>query len=200
MEKDNTEIEQNLKLLVKSSLIVFIGLFLSRILNYLYRIIIARNIGPEAFGLFTLAVTTLTLLIHVSSMGLTEGLVRYVAIYRGEKENDKIKYLFRLTLSRLIFSGILFGFLLFAFSSVIANGIFHNSELTFFLKIFSLIIPITIIYNIFCSMLRAFEKISIYSFIDSILQNLIKVIMLGFFIFMGLKINSIIFSTNITEL
>ena len=114
MEKDNTEIEQNLKLLVKSSLIVFIGLFLSRILNYLYRIIIARNIGPEAFGLFTLAVTTLTLLIHVSSMGLTEGLVRYVAIYRGEKENDKIKYLFRLTLSRLIFSGILFGFLLFA--------------------------------------------------------------------------------------
>ena len=116
MEKDNTEIEQNLKLLVKSSLIVFIGLFLSRILNYLYRIIIARNIGPEAFGLFTLAVTTLTLLIHVSSMGLTEGLVRYVAIYRGEKENDKIKYLFRLTLSRLIFSGILFGFLLFAFS------------------------------------------------------------------------------------
>ena len=43
-------------------------------------------------------------------------------------------------------------------------------------------------------MLRAFEKISIYSFIDSILQNLIKVIMLGFFIFMGLKINSIIFS------
>ena len=55
-KKDAKEVNQGLKILAKSSIIVFIGIFLSKILIYIYRIIIARNFGPEVYGLFSLAI------------------------------------------------------------------------------------------------------------------------------------------------
>ena len=53
--ENNNEFDSNLKLIAKSSVIVFAGIFLSKIFTYLYRIIIAREFGPEAYGLFSLA-------------------------------------------------------------------------------------------------------------------------------------------------
>ena len=48
-------LDKSLKLLVKTSVIVFIGIALSKILTYGYRVIIARHYGPEVYGLFSLS-------------------------------------------------------------------------------------------------------------------------------------------------
>ena len=53
---NETEINSGLKLIAKSSAIMFIGIFLSKVLTYLYRIIIARNYSPEIYGLFSLSI------------------------------------------------------------------------------------------------------------------------------------------------
>ena len=53
--KTQKEIDKGLKLIAKSSVIIFIGLIFSKIFTYAYRIIIARHFGPETYGLFSLA-------------------------------------------------------------------------------------------------------------------------------------------------
>ncbi len=194
MDKNNKELDNSLKLIVRTSFIVFIGIFLSKILSYVYRIIIARYFGPEIYGIFSLALIILGWAIAFSSLGLTDGLVRFIPFYRGKKEFNKIRYLIKFVITLTLISSIICSFILFILSDSIALSIFKNSELTIFLKFFSILLPIAVISNVYLSVIRAFEKISIYSFLVNILQNIIKLTLLIILVIIGLKSNSIIFS------
>ncbi len=191
MEK---KIDKDLKLIVKSSLIIFIGLFLSKVLTYVYRITIARTFGPEIYGLFSLSLMIFGFFVFFASFGFSEGLIRYLSWYRGKKQYQKIKYLFKFALSISIISSIFSGAILFFLSNYISLNVFHNPELIIFLKIFSFLIPFYLINNLFLSALQAFEKIQWYSFILNIFQNVVKVFTLFLFIFIGFKSGAIIFS------
>ena len=54
-------------------------------INFLFGILVARKIGAESFGLYTLGVTAVTLLARLSVVGLDRGSLRYVSIKRREK-------------------------------------------------------------------------------------------------------------------
>ena len=192
--EDKQEIDKNLKLLAKSSFVVFFALILSKVFTYLYRIIIARNFGPEVYGLFSLALMVFGWFTIFASMGFSVGLVRYIAYYRGKKDYSRIKYLLRFTLTITAITGLVSAFILFYFSEFIAINIFHNVDLTIFLKIFSIIIPIALFNNIFLSILQAFEEIKWYSFIVNVFQNVIKVLALLILILIGFNSNAIIIS------
>lgn len=194
MDKDTLKLDKDLKLVAKSSIIVFIGLFLSKILIYIYRIIIARYFGPEAYGLFSLAVMIIGWFITISSFGLINGLLRFIPQYRGKKEFEKIKSIIRFSSIILFFSSIISTTLLFFSSNFIALTIFHNPNLIIFLKMFSFLIPLLIFSNLLLAVLIAFEEISWQSFIVNVLQNVLKVIFIILFIILGFKTNAIIFS------
>ena len=182
---------KSLKLLVKTSIIVFIGVMISRILGYLYRVIVARYYGPEVYGLFSLALMVSGWFIAVSALGLAEGLLRFISLYRGKKELEKIKWLFKFSLIILTITGVLAGILLFVFSEYISITIFHNASLIAYLKIFSIAIPFTVLAYPFLVALRAHEEISSYSFIFNIAQNAVKVAFLGLFIVLGFGNNAV---------
>ena len=59
-------------------------------LNFLFAMLVARQIGAQAFGLYTLGVTTVTLLARISVMGLDRGIVRYVSIKRRAGEQGAV--------------------------------------------------------------------------------------------------------------
>ena len=192
--KQDQKIDKGLKLLAKSSVIVFIGLFLSKVFTYVYKIIIARYYGPEVYGLFVLGIMILSATVAFASFGFSEGLVRYISFYRGKKGENKIRFLYRTSLLILTISGILAGVILFLFSDFISITFFHNAGLIIFLKIFSFLIPIFIFANVFLAFLRAYEKISEFSFVFNILQNVMKVVFLGLLIFLGWTTKAIAFS------
>ncbi len=194
-KKIQDEFGHGLKLLAKSSIIVFIGIFSSKIFSYLYRIIIARSLGPEVYGLFSLALMILSLFVVISSLGLTEGVLRFIALYRGKKEQDKVNFLFRVSLIIGVISGILFAIILFFSSEFISLKFFHNQSLIIYLKFFSFLIPVSLLTNFYLSVIRAYEEIGWHSFIQNILESSLKTIFLVIFIFFGLKTNAVISSS-----
>ena len=194
MAKKDSDIDSSLKLLAKSSLIVLVGIFMSKILSYIYRIIIARYYGPEVYGLFSLAAIISGFFIVFSALGLNEGLLRYIAFYRGKKQISKIRNILKISLTVLFFSGIIAGIILFLASDYISIRIFHNYNLIFFLRIFSFAIPLFVLSQIFLSIIRAYERIGVYSFAFNILQNFIKVLFLVIFIAFSFNSDSISFS------
>lgn len=187
-------LDNSLKLIAKSSLFVFIGVISSKVLTYIYRVIIARYFGPEVYGLFSLATMILMWLVAFATFGLYEGLLRFVSFYRGKNDNNKIRYTLRISMLTLFFSGILFGVLLFLFSDIISLYLFHDQDLIIFLKIFSFIVPIYVFLYVFLAVIQAFEKINIYTFLLDFLENFLKLILIIFFIFLGFKTNAVIFS------
>lgn len=187
MENEQSEIDRNLGILAKSSMIVFVGIFLSKLFTYLYRIIIARYYGPEVYGLFSLAIMVVGFFIAFASLGLIEGLVRFIPIYRAKEEKNKISYLIKTSRIILLVSGIFSAAALWILSDFISIGIFHEPKLSIFLKTFSILIPINIFMGFYFSILRSYEKISAYSFGMNILQSASKLSFIGIFILLGVS-------------
>ncbi len=183
-------LDKSLKLLVKTSFIVFVGIALSKVLAYTYRIIIARYFGPEVYGLFSLALMVSGWFIAIAGLGLSEGLLRFIPIYRGKKQAEKMKYLLSFSVIILTITSMISGLLLFLLSDRIAVSFFHNIDLSIYLKIFSILVPVSVIGYPFLAVLRAHEEISWYSFIYNIAQNVIKVSALGLLILLGFNANA----------
>ena len=122
MEKElkQEELNHSLKLMFKTSLFVFLGIILSKVFTYLYRIIIARDFGPETYGLFSLAIMVLSWFISFFSFGLYEGVLRFVPLYRGKKKINNVKYIFKFSFVVLFSSSIISAIFLFLFSDFIS--------------------------------------------------------------------------------
>lgn len=192
--KSNEKFEGSLKLLVKTSIIVFIGIFLSKVLSYVYRIIVARYYGPEVYGLFSLAIMVFGWAVAFSSLGFIEGLLRFIPQYNGKKESEEISYIFRFATKVLFITSIVSAILLFMLSNFIAINIFHNAELELLLKILSIFVPIAVLSNVFLAPVRSYEFIGMNSFIYNILQNIVKVLSLGIFILISFNASSTVIS------
>jgi O-antigen/teichoic acid export membrane protein len=193
-EKNNKELDTSLKLIVKSSFIFFVGIIISKVLTYVFRVIIARYLHSEVYGLFSIASAITDCLTTVFALGLGAGLIRYISIYRGKKELSKINHLIKTSLIVVTFSGIIGGLFLFLISKYLSVNIFHDQNLIIFLKWFSIVIPFAVFSSIFINTLLAFEKIQLYSFVRNILYNIVELAVLIFLVLIGFGVNSLIFS------
>ncbi len=193
-DEKKEEVNHGLKLIVKSSVIVFAALILSKIFGYIYRIIIARHFGPEVYGVFSLSMAIVGLLVIFSLMGFSEGIVRQISFYRGKNEINKIRYIYRFTSATILLTSIVISIFLFFSSSYISTSIFNNESLTTYLRILSFVIPLWSFAIYFLSIMRAFEKIKEGAIIDDVIQNVFKVVTLILLIFLGINSNAIIFS------
>lgn len=187
-------LQGNIKSVAKTSSLVVITLLFGKVLAYAYRVIIGRHYGPETYGVFVLALSIVGWFVIFATLGLTQGLIRYLAYYRGKDELHKIQELIRKVFTILLVSGVFFGSILFGTSTYIAIHFFHNANLALFLKFFSIAVPLTVLMNANLSILQAFEKISAYSFIFNFLLNFLKVFILGILIRVGLNSTAIVFS------
>jgi stage V sporulation protein B len=198
-KKHNKNLESSLKILLKSSVFFLIGIFISKILSFIYRIIIARagNLGTESYGEFNLAVAIFGFFTAIFSLGLSEGLLRYIPYYKGKNQTNKVQHLIRFTLKITTFTGILGGIVMFFLSQPISIYIFHDEKLINYLKLFSLFIPISIVSGVMFIITRAYEKIGWNSFITNILQPFSRIILLILLLFIGLSDNAVILSYNL---
>ena len=60
----------SLKFLTKSGIIILIGLFISKVINYIYRIIIARGFGPETYGTISIGIAIISIFSILSLLGI----------------------------------------------------------------------------------------------------------------------------------
>ncbi len=195
MKQEN--IKNALRLLAKSSALILISTIVAKLLSYLYRVAIARTLGPAEYGLFSLALVISSLFITFSSLGLNEGLLRYIPLYRGKKEAAKLTRLIRSSFLILTLASVCAGALLFIFARPIALSFFHNQDLVIYLRFFSILIPLTTISNGLIYTLRAFEKMQVYALLNFIIPNITRVIFLAAFLFIGWKSGAIIASSLI---
>ena len=186
MVEQESRLNKSLKHLARSSFVVFIAVILSKLFGYAYRIFVARSYGPEVYGLLALSLMLISWFTLLANLGLGTGILRYISFYRGKEDDDKISYITKFYLGLLFITGIISGILLFFLSDVIAEKIFSNSQLTIFLKIFSLTIPLVSLKTIFFSLMQAYEKVEWWAFTSKILNNLVKLIVLVVLFYIGI--------------
>lgn len=163
-----------LKKIAKGAGIFSIGLFISKLLAYAYRLIIAR-IGVEQYGLLSIALAFFNIMIAISLLGMSEGLIRFIAHYKGKEDARRIKGVITSALKITLPLSVIAGLFLFFASEWIAVKFFHNASLSLLLKIFSFCVPFDVLRTIFFSSIKAFQKVEYEVYGKVIAENVTKV-------------------------
>ncbi|MBS3088773.1 flippase [Candidatus Pacearchaeota archaeon] len=194
MGNEKEEFDSDLKTIAKSSVIVFIGIILSKVFSYFYTVIIARYFGPADYGLFTLASIITTWFVIISTLGLNNGLIRYISIFRAQNKKSKIHLIFRDSIKKVIISSLISFALLLLLSKFISFRFFNEPNLVSYLNFFAVIIPLTVVLEALLTLVLAYEQAGWYTFIHNFLIGALKVFLIGSFIFIGLGAYSIFLS------
>lgn len=119
---------------LRQSAVTSTGIIINGIIGWVFYILVARNLGPSNFGIFSVATATISLLASVFNVGVDTGLVRFVGKYISSEKEKAFRFM-KLGLEVKVISGfilIVFGWFLVPF---FANTVLAKPELIFPLRL-----------------------------------------------------------------
>ncbi|MDP3918486.1 MAG: flippase [Nanoarchaeota archaeon] len=178
--------EDSLKWLAKGALFAFIGLVLSKLLNLIYRTIIARSLGPADYGLLNIGIAIFGIAAAASTLGLNQGAERFIGFYEGKSKQQKsvIRSSFKITLVISIISMIL----ILLFSTPLARIFSDNPKLISVFIILGLAIPAYVLLELLISCMRGFKRMDLNTLIKQITEPSLKLILTIIFLYLGLSL------------
>lgn len=160
---------------IKSTIILIIGGFITKVLGMIIKIIITRKIGSSGYGLYALIIPTLMILISISQLGLPTAL--NVLIAKGKNTKKLIFTSLVISLSIDLFIAI---FLILT-SKHISNNLLNEPKVYYALLSIGLILPFISISNMLRSYFFAKERM-LPHVITNILEDLVKLILIIIFL------------------
>lgn len=165
---------------VKSTFILIIGGFFTKILGMFIKIVMTRLLGTEGIGMYMLVSPTFMLFISIASLGLPVAISKLVA--ENNRNNKNLVFLcFPIT---IVVNFIIMLFLVF-FGDVIAYDLLHESRIKYAIVCIGFVLPFISISSI----LRGYffgKQLMIPHVVSNVTEDLIRlvVIMIGVPIFL----------------
>ena len=184
----------------KSTLILLIGGFITKILGMIIKIVTNRLVGTEGLGIYMLITPTFMLLITIAQLGFPVAISKLVA----EEKNNNKNLVFSIIPFSLIINFIIMLILLFT-SKYIANNLLHEPRAMSGLKCIGFVLPFISISSILRGYFFGKQRM-IPHIVSNITEDLIRLITLiiGIPIFIKNGVESvvsfIILSNIISEL
>ncbi|RLG27544.1 hypothetical protein DRO03_11925, partial [Methanosarcinales archaeon] len=173
---DNDHLNESLRTIAKGAGIGFAGAMFGTAVGYLSRMVIARYLGPEDYGLISLGFAAMMIATVLSLMGFNSGMQRYIAYYRGKCDEGRIKGTIVAALKVTVPTSLLFMGVVFFGADWISVHIFHENNLTPVLTIFAIGIPFWTIATVFVSISIAFQQIKYHVYTFYIFKDSVKLI------------------------
>lgn len=184
---------------IKSTFILLIGGFFTKILGMIIKIVMSRMIGTEGLGLYMLILPTFSLFIGLSQFGMPIALSKLIA--EDKKNNKKLFFsVFFVVLCVSLFLIVL----IVVFAPVLANKLLHNPDTYYGILAIALVIPFTSISSICRSYFFGKERMGphvISNLLEDVVRLVLMVIGIPFFRDKGLNyaVCYIILSNIISE-
>jgi O-antigen/teichoic acid export membrane protein len=186
-------VHSSLKTAVRGTSLVFLGMVSSVLLWFLTKILIIRYTTKEEFGLYSLLVAIVGIFSVISTLGLQEGVARYIAVFSGEGKRNEAKGIAGDAIVIAFLSSLCVFSLLLFFSGILSKYIFYKPELQPPLKIISFLIPFSVMVSVMNGMLRGHNIFNLKVYVD-VGQPLFFLVFLGIFFLVGFSFISIIYA------
>ena len=187
-------VNQSLQKIAKGTGIIFVGTIIGMFLGFVSRIIIVRYITQSEYGIYTLAMVLMSIFVTISTLGLQQGSTRYIAYFRGKNEEGKVSGVISSSIKIALVASVISALILFLSSDVISTNIFHMSELSTPLKIFSAAIPFTVLITIFTSLFQGFDRAEPNVYFQHVLRNVILLLFFCGAVLLGVSFLGVIYA------
>ncbi len=180
-------LEKMVPQIAKGAGITFFGDFFGKGVNFISQILIARLLGTELFGLYALGLVIFNVAQTLAGMGLSQGVVRYVAIHDGAGNPEKVKGTILLSVGLPFIVGSVIGLVLFLAADGIANNI-GKPELSRVIKITSFGVPFMAAMMASIAATRGFKKMQYYVYVKNIFHPIANLALIVLFYWFGLRL------------
>ncbi len=153
--------------LAKGSLIGLAGRLLGRALMMLYQVILARSLGREQYGLFSLGWSILQLSLYMGPAGIQQAVVRFASPL-WKKDEIGFRRVIQQALMLAIFSASLVGASVFAFSPLLAD-LFQKPTLLLVWRSVAFVIVLSSMLRALVAMTQVSRKVQYSVFLEELL-------------------------------
>lgn len=167
----------------KSTLILLVGGFITKLFGTLIKITISRLIGSKGLSMYMLVLPTLNLLISLSQFGLPIAISKLVS--EDTKNNKKLLFS---SIPIIIITNLTLIIIVNVFAKYISSNLLHNKDLYISIVATTCVIPFTTISNICRSYFFGKEKM-LPHVISNITEDLTRFILTIIFVPKILKIS-----------
>jgi len=198
MRKDKAptrrESEQELAVVARGAGIAFSGRVFSSGCQFLFNVLVARMVGAGPLGLYYLGLTVANVAGIFSRMGLHNGLLKFVAQYRGEGDLARTKGAIVQAVKIGLFLGLASGLILHRFAGPIAASIFKKPELAPVIQLFSFSLPIMVLLLLLLFSTQALYIMKYTVWVQNIFQPFCLILLAVLFYYLGHGIEGILYA------
>ncbi|NMD70577.1 stage V sporulation protein B [Bacillus sp. DNRA2] len=133
---------------LKGTIILLISTFVTKVLGFINRIVIARFIGEEGVGLYMMAIPTFTLVITITQLGLPVAISKSVAEAETQGDTKKIKKILIVSLSITLLLSTIFTPALLLLTPYLAETLFTDPRTLYPLLAIAPIVPIIAVSSV----------------------------------------------------
>ena len=181
------EFLQELKVIAKGAGWIFAGFFASKLLAFIYRVIIARFLEPSDLGLFSMGLAVLGIMTVFAGLGLYQGVLHFVAIYESRGKSGELRGTILGGLKMQLLASCFFAALMFFLSKPIALSFFRQPLLEPILQALSFVIPFQVITSNLITITLAFKKAEYRVLLRNLVENIAKIVFTAGFLLLGLR-------------
>lgn len=147
------------------------GTVVNGLLGLLFYIVVARELGPDFYGIFAVAVASIALISDISDLGIDTGLIRFVGKYRQKEKEKALRFI---KLGLIVKVTVWLAVLLagWAIMPWVADAVFLKPELSLPLR-FSLIgVGGAMLFSLGTHTIQAYQKFWSWSVVNVSMNGL----------------------------
>lgn len=173
---------------------VFFMKVLSIIISYLSRMLLARNLTPQEYGLFFAVFTFVALGNKLRGIGLGQALVKYIAEFNVRHQYNEIKTAIASVILMKIIGSVILGGIFFLMAEFLARHYFKHPDAEFLLKMLILLFFIKMLFVTAVQVLRGMQKVNTAACSEFIINTLVLLMLFVFFPVCQNKVNVPLFA------
>lgn len=168
---------------LRGSLFVFTASVITAFLGYVIRIILARNLSVEDYGLFFSIFAFVSFLLFFRDLGLGSALVKHLAEFKAKKKFDEIKTgIISVFVSLFILSAI-FGLVLYLLAPFLAEYYFKDARAAYILYFFIAYILFSALFLFTRNIFQGFQKIKLFAIMEPMRLGILLIILSALLIY-----------------
>jgi len=162
----------------KDVLVVFTGRSVSAVFGFLPSVIVARELGPKGFGVFSLSVVVMMLIAELSGGSINQAVVKFSSSY-FQKDKEKAKLTFKIGFKIEIMIGLILLILGFFLREPLSHLVFKETKLE---KLITLVFIGSVGIIFMRYVLAVFQSLQTFAkhVLVEIINNFVKLVIIGF--------------------
>jgi O-antigen/teichoic acid export membrane protein len=161
---------------------------MGRVFGLLTQLVLARMYGPTQLGFYTLGFTLIQLTNILAQFGMDNAVVRYVAHYRAESDNSRVRGTILLALCVTLVLSLVLSGLIFLGADLLSNKVFDGAVPRTVFMAFSVSLPFFTVMSMALWATQGFQTVYYTAYVQRILQPLMNLIFIIVFYLLGLQI------------